>query len=62
MAEPPLPIFRSADDVLDWEERQAECYEFVGGVLQLISGGTANHDLVGLKLAPCLGNAPVGRA
>jgi Uma2 family endonuclease len=54
MAEPALPIFRSTDDFLAWEERQAERYEFVGGVLRLMSGGTANHDLVGMNIGGAL--------
>jgi hypothetical protein len=31
MAEPALPIFRTVDEFLAWEERQEERYEFVGG-------------------------------
>ncbi|MGE3293174.1 MAG: Uma2 family endonuclease [Geminicoccaceae bacterium] len=61
MAEPALPIFHSIDDFLAWEEQQAERYELVGGVLRLMSGGTANHDLVGMNIARCLGNALTGR-
>ena len=61
MAEPALPIFRTVDEFLAWEERQAERYELVGGVLRLMSGGTANHDLVAMNLARCLGNALAGR-
>jgi hypothetical protein len=38
MAEPALPVFRSTDDFLAWEKRQVERYEFVGGVLRLMSG------------------------
>jgi Uma2 family endonuclease len=61
MAEPALPIFRKVDEFLDWENRQPERYEFVGGVLRLMSGGTASHDLVAMNLARVLGNALAGR-
>ena len=54
MAEPALPIFRSTDEFLAWEEQQAERYEFVGGVLRLTSGGTANNDLVGMNIGGAL--------
>ena len=54
MAELAVPIFRWTDEFLAWEERQAERYEFVGGVLRLMSGGTANHDLVGMNLGGAL--------
>ena len=61
MAEPALPIFRTVDEFLAWEEQQAGRYELVGGVLRLMSDGTANHDLVAMNLARCLGNALAGR-
>ena len=50
MAEPALPIFRSVDEFLDWENRQPERYEFVGGVLTMMAGGTENHDLIGSNM------------
>ena len=61
MAEPALPIFRAVDEFLVWEERLAERYELVGGVLRPMSGGTANYDLVAMNVARCLGNALTGR-
>ncbi|MFO1046469.1 MAG: Uma2 family endonuclease [Geminicoccaceae bacterium] len=61
MAEPALPIFRSTDDFLAWEERQTERYELVGGVLRLMSGGTANHDLVAMNIGGALRLALRGR-
>ena len=51
MAEPALPILRSVDEFLAWENAQAERYEFVGGVLTLMAGGTENHDLIGINVA-----------
>lgn len=56
MGEPALPIFRSADEFLAWEERQEERCEFVGGVVTMMAGGTENHDLVGINAARLLGN------
>lgn len=47
MAEPALPILRSVEEFLDWEIRQPERYEFVGGVLTMMAGGSENHDLIG---------------
>ena len=32
MAEAAVPLLRSVDDFLAWEECQADRYEFVGGV------------------------------
>lgn len=54
MGEPALPIFRSADEFLTWEERQEERYEFVGGVVTMMAGGTENHDLIGINAASLL--------
>lgn len=60
MAEPALPIFRTVDEFLAWEERQEERYEFVGGVITLMAGGTENDDLVGMNVARALGNRLAG--
>ena len=54
MAQPALPILRTVDEFLAWENQQAERYEFVGGVLTLMAGGTENHDLVGINVAAML--------
>ena len=54
MAEAAVPLLRSVDDFLTWEERQADRYEFVGGVLTLMAGGTENHDLIGINVASAL--------
>lgn len=50
MAEPAQPIFRSTDEFLAWENVQAERYEFVGGIITLMAGGTENHDLIGANV------------
>lgn len=47
MAVPALPIFRTVDEFLAWEERQETRHELVGGVVTMMAGGTENHDLIG---------------
>lgn len=54
MAEPALPIFRTVGDFLTWESQEPQRYEFVGGVLTLMAGGTENHDLIGINIAAIL--------
>ena len=54
MAQAALPILRTVDEFLAWENQQAERYEFVGGVLTLMAGGTENYDLVGINVAAVL--------
>lgn len=46
MAQPATPLVHTVDQFLAWEELQADRYEFVGGVITLMAGGTENHDLV----------------
>lgn len=54
MTEPALPVFRTVDDFLAWENEQEERYEFVGGVIRLMAGGTLHHDLVSTNVAATL--------
>lgn len=54
MAEPAWPIGRTVDEFLAWEEGQEERYEFVGGVITLMAGGTENHDLIGVNATSAL--------
>ena len=54
MAEPAVPLLRSVDQFLAWEEQQADRYELVGGVITLMAGGTENHDLVSINAASAL--------
>jgi Uma2 family endonuclease len=56
MAEPARPIFRSVDDFLIWESEQEERYEFVEGVIRMMAGGSANHDLISMNASRALGN------
>jgi Uma2 family endonuclease len=46
MAEPARPIIRDTDAFIAWEQDQDERYEFVGGAIRLMAGGSANHDLL----------------
>jgi len=50
MAEPsPKPW--TLTDYLAWESQQPERYEFVGGVLRAMVGGTVDHNAITLNLA-----------
>lgn len=44
MAEPALKIPIDPDAFLEWEARQAERYELVGGVVRMMVGGTIGHN------------------
>jgi Uma2 family endonuclease len=41
---PPRPW--TVDDFLDWERQQEERYEFVGGIIRMMVGGTADHNTI----------------
>ena len=60
MAEAATPLITGSDVFLEWERQQEERYEFVAGVVRLMSGGSANHDLVSMNIARLLGNAAEG--
>lgn len=60
MAEPALPIIRTVDAFLAWEEREELRYEFVAGAVFMMAGGTENHDLIGTNAARTLGNRLAG--
>lgn len=60
MAELALPIFHTVDEFIAWEECQDERYEFVGGVLTMMAGGTENHDLISMNIGRVLGNRLAG--
>ena len=53
MAEP-LPKAWTLEDYLAWETKQPERYEFVGGVLRAIVGGTLDHNTVTRNIARAL--------
>ena len=42
------------DAFLDWELRQPERFELVGGVVRLMAGGSEDHDRIGLNIAAAL--------
>jgi Uma2 family endonuclease len=46
----------SVDEFLHWEEQQHERFEFVGGVVRLMAGGTEAHDRIAVKLILALGS------
>lgn len=56
MSEPALPMFTSLDAFLAWENEQELRYEYVGGVVRAMAGGTENHDLISMNVARALGN------
>lgn len=60
MAEPALPIIRTVDEYLAWEEHQELRYEFVAGAITMMAGGTLSHDLIGMNTARALGNRLAG--
>ncbi|MCB2055403.1 MAG: Uma2 family endonuclease [Geminicoccaceae bacterium] len=51
MAELAVPLIHDADRFIVWETGQKERYEFVGGVVRLMAGGSANHDLISINVA-----------
>ena len=42
----PLPRPWTVDDFLAWERRQVERYEFVGGVIRMMVGGSNAHTII----------------
>jgi Uma2 family endonuclease len=42
----PLPKPWTVEDFLAWERRQAERYEFVGGVIRMMVGGSNAHTII----------------
>lgn len=49
------------DEFLDWEERQPERWELVGGVVRMMSGGTEDHDRLSVNLIAMLQQRLRGR-
>jgi Uma2 family endonuclease len=49
------------DAFLEWEERQRERYELVGGVVRMMSGGTEDHDRLSVNLIALLREKLRGR-
>ena len=42
----PLPKPWTVEDFLAWERRQPERYEFVGGVIRMMVGGSNAHTII----------------
>ncbi len=42
------------DAFLDWEERQPERWELVGGAVRMMAGGTGDHDLIAMNIGTSL--------
>jgi Uma2 family endonuclease len=42
----PLPRPWTVEDFLAWERRQPERYEFVGGVIRMMVGGSNAHTII----------------
>jgi Uma2 family endonuclease len=48
------------DAFLAWEEQQPERYEFLDGLVRMMTGGTEDHDRLSVNLIRLLANAPRG--
>ncbi len=44
----------TVDEFLEWERTQEERYEFIDGVIRMMVGGTADHNIIALKIASTL--------
>ena len=42
----PVPKPRTVAEFLDWERQQPERYEFVDGVIRMMTGGTNRHSVI----------------
>jgi len=54
MAEAAEAGFATVDEFLAWEAKQEERFEFVGGVVRMMAGGSANHDLLTMNMGGLL--------
>lgn len=61
MSEGARKVGMSAEAFIDWEGRQADRYEFLGGVIRMMVGGTVGHSALGFNLAVLLRGALAGR-
>lgn len=51
----------SLEGFLEWENRQPERWERVGGVVRMMAGGTAEHDQLAMRIGTALANRLQGR-
>jgi Uma2 family endonuclease len=57
MASTALKAPATLDEFLAWEEQQTERYEFLDGVVRMMTGGTEDHDRLSVNLIALLRNA-----
>lgn len=48
------------ESFIAWENRQMERFELVGGVVRMMAGGSANHDLLQMTTGRVIGNRLAG--
>ena len=58
----PVPKPWTIDEFLEWERQQPERYEYVGGVIRMMTGGTNQHSRIKRNLGAALHAALRGRA
>jgi Uma2 family endonuclease len=57
MASIALKAPATLDDFLDWEDAQLERYEFLDGLVRMMTGGTEDHDRLSVNFIILLGSA-----
>jgi Uma2 family endonuclease len=57
MASTALKAPATLEEFLAWEEQQPERYEFLDGVVRMMTGGTEDHDRLSVNLIRLLANA-----
>lgn len=61
MAAHPAPKVWTVDEFLEWERAQEERYEYVGGIIRMMVGGTNRHSRITFRLAVSLHGRVQGR-
>lgn len=61
MAAYPAPKVWTVDEFLEWERAQEDRYEYVGGVIRMMVGGTNRHSRITFRLAVSLHSRLQGR-
>jgi len=57
----PVPKPWTVAEFLEWERQQPERYEFVDGVIRMMTGGTNRHSMIKLNIGAALRSALRGR-
>jgi Uma2 family endonuclease len=60
MASTALKAPATLDEFLAWEEQQPERYEYLDGLVRMMTGGTEDHDRLSVNLIRLLANAVRG--